>query len=206
MAKYIFVIDTESYAGNFEREMCGYATGYDDEYAALARPDLFRLEEPELVDGEETIFYEIFDIRTNEPGDDGGYPHPCDSFPTPGWFNNGVGGQFREGQEEEAKEAKKQYCLREAERHKDSGQQARQMWKKRAEEPMFKYPCHNSVAIFFDELPSQKLLNVLQRRCRKFAQQIKEISGHGESVTITGFRLLEEITEYCEIPFEQLTE
>ena len=25
--KYLFVIDTDSYSGNFEREMCAYCTG-----------------------------------------------------------------------------------------------------------------------------------------------------------------------------------
>lgn len=87
---YILVIDTDSYSGNFNRELIAYTTGNGLSDDALGEiPD-------ELID-------EI-DSKMNTGGGD------FESmFPTPGWFNNGVGGEFRDGEDEKAKRHHDEY-------------------------------------------------------------------------------------------------
>jgi hypothetical protein len=51
---YVFVIDTDSYAGNFERELCAYVTGAQEEDGCShgeKEAELFREEEPKEVQG-----------------------------------------------------------------------------------------------------------------------------------------------------------
>ena len=93
--KYVFVIDTESYAGNFEREMCAYVTGVLGECGVGEEMvELYTEETGE----DESRFYELLEQRPDEHG----CHRPCYIWPTPGWFNHGHGGHFREGQEDEA--------------------------------------------------------------------------------------------------------
>ncbi|KKL82030.1 hypothetical protein LCGC14_1988890, partial [marine sediment metagenome] len=92
---YIFVIDTDQYAGNFEREMVAFMTGcvgecgVGDEYAEMYR-DRFNIDED--------------DDRHNEyifsSPDDHGCHRPATTWPTPGWFNDGMGNMYREGTDE----------------------------------------------------------------------------------------------------------
>lgn len=66
--KWSFVVDTDSYAGNFDRELCAHVIG--------ATP-------------------ELSDLRLVDPGDDGFHRAPCDLAPTPGWSNDGYGHAYR---------------------------------------------------------------------------------------------------------------
>jgi hypothetical protein len=92
-SKYVLVIDTEQYAGNFERELCAYCTG--------------QIGECEVGDDEAKVFHEEVpadpfvdkhgDSVLEQRPDDSGSPclRPCAAWPTPGWFNTGMGGHFR---------------------------------------------------------------------------------------------------------------
>lgn len=91
---YIFVIDTEDYAGNFEREMCAYMTGcigqcgVGEEYAEVFRRET-GLEE---VEG-------VIDTRQN---DDDCF-RPCLIMETPGWATLPNGTHFRLGNEQKTR-------------------------------------------------------------------------------------------------------
>ncbi len=88
-APYLFVIDTADYAGNFERDLCAYITG------CLGKCEVGR-EEAELF--KEETGQEPFENVMSEP-DDHGCRRPVTIYPTPGWFNHGHGGHFRDGDE-----------------------------------------------------------------------------------------------------------
>ena len=84
---YLFVIDTDKYAGNFEREICAYITGQigecevGKENAKLARQEI-----PDVV--------ARLDELIDSVPDENGCHRPVSIFPTPGWFNNGMGGHY----------------------------------------------------------------------------------------------------------------
>lgn len=84
---YITIIDTENYAGNFERDMCGYITGQYGECGVGY----------ELA---ENFKHEIkhagwWDENIHQNQDENGCERPVAIVPTPGWYNNGYGGHFR---------------------------------------------------------------------------------------------------------------
>lgn len=82
---YGFCIDTDTYAGNFERELCAYITGQIGE-CKVGQADA-ELAEKELNEEELKLFDEII---TTHP-DDHGCHRPVSIFPTPGFFNDGYG-------------------------------------------------------------------------------------------------------------------
>lgn len=86
---YSFVVDTDAYAGNFERELTAYVIGQADEYAAVD-------EYLEMFTDECSMdFEELSDTRISDPGDDGIMRAPNDLAPTPGWSNNGHGKHYK---------------------------------------------------------------------------------------------------------------
>lgn len=87
--KWSFVVDTDAYAGNFERELCGYVTGCsedgEDHHGAPYR-DMFMADYPEG-----HPFEDFLKKRLTDPGDDGYGRTYQDLAPTPGWGNFGQG-------------------------------------------------------------------------------------------------------------------
>jgi hypothetical protein len=94
--RWAFVVDTDSYAGNFERQLCGYVVGRCDEhgdhqagpYIAMYKKD-FHIHGNS---GEEDPFEDLVTLRLVDPGDDGFDRAPMDLAPTPGYSNDGTGG------------------------------------------------------------------------------------------------------------------
>lgn len=84
-----FVVDTDQYAGNFERELTAYVIGQADEYANV--DDYIAMFEEECG----FDFEDLYDTRVSDPGDDGIMRAPNDLAPTPGWSNDGHGGHYR---------------------------------------------------------------------------------------------------------------
>jgi hypothetical protein len=82
MKKWIFIIDTDSYAGNFERDMCAYITGVvgdcgvGEEFAKMYE------EEMNVDEDLENVFVDYLEFRP----DDHGCARPCDLWPTKGWL------------------------------------------------------------------------------------------------------------------------
>lgn len=80
---YIYVIDTDKYAGNFEREMCAFITGQVGECNVGSRSA--KTAKAELSKG--TL--EWMETNIVHLPDDHGCCRPASIFPNPRWFNNG---------------------------------------------------------------------------------------------------------------------
>ena len=65
---YLFIVDTDQYAGNFEREMCAYMTGavgecgVGEEYAKM-----FNEEEPDTIFDNNMLFLDEDDYSCRRP-------------------------------------------------------------------------------------------------------------------------------------------
>ena len=85
-AKYLLIIDTDQYAGNFERQLTGFCTGVHDGTHGDLEASMF------------DEFIEANDIESNWESlvttsvtDENGYQRVCSIWPSPGRFNNGMG-------------------------------------------------------------------------------------------------------------------
>lgn len=91
---YVFIIDTDSYSGNFERPMCAYLTGVTsecdrhEEYVELYKQEM----------GIEEV-YEHNEHILFIPGEFG--ETPVSIYPTPGWFNDGHGNHYKDDENKE---------------------------------------------------------------------------------------------------------
>lgn len=212
-APWLFVIDTEDYAGNFERELCAYITGRVGECGV--GEEMAKLFKKEVTDmGEEPFSNLVYE-------DDEGCVRPATCYPTPGWFNDGMGGAYQEGGEKEAlvryrKNASEYYrniCYNkywkswqenplDRERYTKAGwteeklKKAAEDQEKKAQEAekttvLSKYPACQSVAISFDKKPTTKEIDTMKSRAYTFAEMKDEWSKTTARISkITGFRLI----------------
>jgi len=148
---YIFVVDTDKYAGNFERPMCAYMTGTTGDCEVGS-------EEARQFENE---YDGIFDDIIMQVADEHGCYRPVTAWPTPGWGNDGMGKHERLTEEN----AKK-----------------------------FHYPAYMSVAIFFQEKPSQEIIDVMKKRAYEYIELYKK-DKYGGVITISGFRLIKHDVE-----------
>jgi len=190
---YTFVIDTEQYAGNFERQMCAYVTGQigecgvGDEEAAQYKKETHK--QP----------LSFVEERVDDSGD---FPcmRPVKIYPTPGWFNHGQGGHYKEGQEAKAlvdyrKQVKVCYVpfIKQIKRSKWSEADKKSEIKHYEKEisnamklkKVHKYPAYLSVAIFCSRKPTEAEMGFMKERAKKFAAMSTDDK-------ITGFRLIQE--------------
>ncbi len=231
---FTFVIDTENYAGNFERDMTAYICGivgdcgvggdearifYKEEGRSLGMIDGM---DKNLSDYEEADWKGIHSCMAEDFGnpftfitqtsDDQGCFRPCAIHLTEGWFNNGLGECFKDGQEEEAILARIRHCLEESKKlpfnkeliamdkkYDIENKKREQRWLTRSEETMKKSLAYLSVAIFMSKEPTEEQIDLLKRRAYKFAEYSankKAETGPRKrrEITITGFRLIKEIT------------
>lgn len=212
---YIFVVDTDSYAGNFERAMCAYMTGQvgdcevGDDYAKLYREE----EDPELFD---ELLYSL--------PDDHGCARPCFIWDNPNWFNNGAGGAFRHDDpdaEEKALAAYREHVTRDANKQieaannrrarpeeercgwtdeaidRDIAHQKKKIADAETKTRAYRCPSYRSVALFFDAQPTEEIIELLKSRARKFVETKAAGSRWKEYPnTIEGFRLLRRTVSY----------
>lgn len=189
--KEAFIIDTDSYAGNFEREMFAYITGQEYEYeTGFARP--LREEAVEELPPDVMKWFE--DNIVPIMNDKGAYA-PMDIHPTPGFFNNGVGGHFRPGQEEEAIAHRRAHYLEDSKKapYRDDAhnEEYRQQCIERAEKPLEKFDAYQSVAIYMVEKPPEHILNVIKERAQVFCELKsgqKDLGHTGGPIELLGFR------------------
>jgi CRISPR-associated protein Cas6 len=185
MGDYLFVVDTEQYAGNFERSMVAWITGHTGD-CGVGKGDARRAREelPADVQG----WFE--DHVMSEP-DEQGCHRPAAIWPTPGWFNNGLGGHFRDEAPErevlahyndevdkhaahtEKVYADKDYAKKEAQRFRAD----------HLNQPGH-FPAYLSVVCFLDEQPPAAILDLMKERARTF----KSSHSWDTPITITGFR------------------
>jgi len=199
MNEYYFIIDTDKYSGNFERQMCAYITGQvgscgvGKEIATYARKELKI--EIERLNG----------LIGSELNEDGVY-RPAKIYPTPNIYNNGMGFHFKAGEEDLAKEQYKKTLIEEFKEL--SEEEYADELKRLSNKPIDKYPAYQSVAIFLCLEPNKFDIRLLKERAEKFAKicrngQAKTIGGSElllpKNLNIIGFRLIEKTTEYEEI-------
>lgn len=191
LASCMFVIDTEQYSGNFEREMCAFITGRTGgcevgyEEASLASQDL----------NEEAVAW--FEDHLESHSDDNGTSRPCSIWPTPGWLNDGMGGAYRTTDDlEEVRvryltEIRKYYGdqIQRAQARVDAGEK---QWvpslnnyiktlAEAEERGPGQFPCYNSVAIFLDQEPPPDILNLMKARAALYEP---------DTIKVTGFRII----------------
>ena len=188
---YMVIIDTDKYAGNFERDMCAFITGeigdcgVGDEYQTMALKEL----DPEAK--------RWFEYNIGSVTDEHGCSRPVEIYETSGWFNDGYGTNWRGDADPEEVRLKRLKSvlgyytplIELAEKHIAKGnalyQTSLRGYKqvvKEAEMGKFpKYPAFNSVGIYFIELPPVDILTVIRSRAKKFAK--------ARNIIVDGFRL-----------------
>ncbi len=196
---FAFIIDTESYAGNFEREMCAYCTGEIGECGVGDNMASLFQKEMELGDEDEGPFAKKILQRADEYG----CGRPVSIWPTKGWFNNGMGGHFRDGQEPEALEHRNQEYRNYGDKkpystNEEANEKHRRDWYEKQPQPLGKFPAYNSVAIFFSERPTDEEVRLIIERAKKFATERPDGTEDWQDRTpikITGFRLIQETVQ-----------
>ena len=197
MPDFYFVIDTENYAGNFERQMCAYITGETGDCGVgREEADLFQEDEREGKDED----YEPFDLDLvgSEPDDHGCF-RPVKIYATPGWFNNGTGGHYRESEPGVMERAQSDYVasvrayaetIRLRYTDKVAGNKlADAHLLENVGKAISKYPAYLSVAICLQREPTEEEITFFKNRARKFGADFKDYD-KSAPLTITGFRLV----------------
>lgn len=158
--RYTLVVDTDAYAGNFERQLVAYCTGMaDPSGVGESEAAAFRASMPVEV---RDHFAAIMSTR---PGDND-HPHYARILPTTGRLND-------KG------------------RHFDANELTPEL---RKAFPM----AYESVGVFFDEIPSRELLDILLMRAEEFAANYTAF-GDPARFRILGMRLLAEVTSVVEV-------
>lgn len=84
---FSLVIDTDSYAGNFEREILSACTGITPEYPTRkSQEEKLKYDGPSMM---EVVGYVLYDLGSNP------YYDRCVIFPNPDWGNDGSGDHYR---------------------------------------------------------------------------------------------------------------
>lgn len=202
-ARIIFCVDTDTYAGGFERELCAYMTGIIGECGV--GEEAKRLFEK---DGHEPLE----DLVGAYVPDEHGCCRPAAIQPTPGWFNDGMGGHYRESNYDEADVIKKHnkevedYAKNTIERgYSDKAYAKKEAERFRKEHTMTKltkkdkHPAFNSAGIYLTREPTKKEIEFLKERANKFVTERRKkdrfSSGSMEKFKIEGFRVVVETTK-----------
>lgn len=186
---FAFIVDTDSYAGNFESELSIFLTGCSEE--AVGVDPSWEAELPEMAENlEDQLVY---------LAEEGMLPHCHSIYPTPGKFSAGMGGEFDDGADPQEVLKYYQNAVRGYyERHITyaEGQilAGRLQWQKdldiykakiaEAEAATIAYrgPFYGSVAIFFGYRPTNEVKDFLKSRAALFCEE--------KGIHIRGFRLL----------------
>lgn len=194
--KYYFVIDTDTYAGNFERQTCAYITGQvgdcgvGEDIAEKAEPNI-----PQKI-------LDIFNENIIQEPDEYGSHRPCKIYTTPGFYNNGMGFVFVDGEEDKAIEAYRDSCIEYSKKnvHPDDKENHRKKWEDKAALAADEYvrnPCFQSIAIGFYKAPDNDVVLLMKQRAEEYAKACRE--GRAEDVgamkqdgnyNIIGYRLV----------------
>lgn len=224
--KTIFVIDTDLYAGNFEREMCAYITGCIGECEVGEEFAQLYLQET----GEKRSQFE--DLTEQRP-DDNGCRRPTSIYQTKGWLFDGDDGAVPET-EFDQETANEKYRLHTASYEQDqlarvekidvnNKEYQRVGWTEESKSKEIdrlkkeivrclseKTVCprrnpYNSVAIFFENTPSDAHIAIMKERAGKFAESMRMLAEKENrnrdknfKLTIHGFRLVTETTTTAE--------
>lgn len=212
---YLFVIDTDQYAGNFEREMCAFLTGRVGDCGV--GQEMAAKFHKEFGDKGDDMFENIASVP-----DDSGCSRPATIWPNPRYANDGMGGHYLI-EKVDQKKACAAYvksveniyggyirntqdtlnrlekgekvanwtvaaAKKEIARHQAEINKAKKLKKVSA------YPAYMSVGIWFYEKPTAEQLDLLKARAAKFveecAKENKERPWKQQVIKIESFRLV----------------
>lgn len=183
MTSYILCLDTDSYAGNFERQVTAYATGVVGECGVGDEEAKEFFAETDGV--ADSILDEFSNKIEQRVDDDDRCSRPCSIQPTPGWVNDGIGNHYRhpvDASPTDEQIAKYQEGLRE--RKMLTGD----------ETPSW-FPAYYSVGIFLNAPLSEDALNFVVNRARKFLAAGRASRYAPTPITIERVRLVTETTQ-----------
>lgn len=175
---FVFVVDTDTYAGNFERELTAFCTGQTGDCGVgdvVAKA--FLQEFPT----EARAFYMILATLPDERGTE----RPASIYPTPGYFNDGRGGHWPDRDWCSQKVIDK---YREAVRESQARGGSKDVDAYTALPS--RHPAYLSAATFFAKRPTDEQIAFFCKRAQIFANK--------ESFRITAFRLLQVETKKIE--------
>lgn len=208
---YKIIVDTDKYAGNFERELCAYVTGIYERDTGVGQE--ISEEEEENIE-----HFQWWEDNVSYFYNEHGSQTCVEIEPTPGYFNNGTGGVYKDEPEnyEKAKTERNQstqkYYQAQIDRYEailknpnlsskeinDAKKQIkiyeREIVEKNAQE-LVKYPAYYSVAIHCENEPPKEVLEEFKKRAVEF------FTNHEPGVKITGFRKIQEIKNEIEMKF-----
>lgn len=158
----IVKINTEQYAGNFERELCAYVTG---QYGECGVGDL-------IAQGARKSIKNLvwFEHHLQWDSDEFDCCRPVIIQPTEGWFNNGMGKCYKtegadfERAKDEAVEAYREY-------HRGVQDQKSEEFYVRYRAAWHGWPAWNTVGILIDDLPvPAEVMIEIQKRAEAFCR------------------------------------
>jgi len=214
-APWAFIIDTDSYSGNFERELCAWVTGQvgecdvGDKHAEIAQEEL----PDDLVNW--------FEHHVQQVSDDHGCRRPVTAWPTPGFFNDGMGTQWPDDADPEAVratylESVREYYDKEITRCQDRIDEGKDIEGWTQEQDRHKatiakaetegpghYDSCQSVAIFLNLQPPKEMLELMKERAFSYRKDLHRLDKFGMGkFNILGLRLIKmELKETIEWEF-----
>lgn len=158
----IVKINTERYAGNFERELCAYVTG---QYGECGVGDL-------IAQGAQKSIKNLvwFEHHLQWEPDEFDCRRPVIIQPTEGWFNNGMGKCYKtegadfERAKDEAVETYREY-------HRSVQDQKSEEFYANYRATWHGWPAWNTVGILIDDLPApSEVMIEIQKRAEAFCR------------------------------------
>ena len=140
--KYLIIIDTSDYAGNFERELCAYVTGLIGESGVGEKQAIIFHKEVDVEIGD------WFDLNVEFTSN----YNPSSLSSTPGWFNDGFGKHYRNDDDPEI-------ILNTYNNNGGTLTSADQITK---------YPSYQSIEIAFCKEPPYSIIELITERSKKF--------------------------------------
>ena len=198
--QYGYIIDTDEYAGNFEREMCAWITGTTGDCGVGHR----------LADEYDRR------IETVQIADEYDCERPVRVHPTPGYYNNGLGFAYKDGEEDLALQEHKKsavetytgYIRNNIISYEHFMKEKREGWtyegivrsigdhvgkitRSLGETVPAKFPSYQSVLIFLAEKPNARTIGLIERRAHEYVSYRNYKKDHLDPITIEGFRVFE---------------
>ena len=172
---YIFIVDTDAYAGNFEREITAHCTGQVGECGVgNAAAEEFRKQFP--------VEFAALDQLIEQQPDDHGVFRPASIHPTPGFWNDGMGNAHPDadwGKPETVEMYRKEIAAYQAQHPGSLEEDAATAMPSRN-------PSYQSVAMFFNAPVPEPLLIFMAERVKTFVPK------WGDRFTVLGCRFIHE--------------
>ena len=165
----ILVVDTDQYAGNFERQMVAYMTGRLGDCAVGEKEaEAFALEFPDR----------DFESLVCSVPDEYGCWRPASIYESPYYWNDGLGGSWENGRDFDDPEIMESY---------------KKEWDLAFPSEAMRFgtfPSYCSVACFLHEIPTVEEVDFLTRRAKEFASSFKKYDGAPYNITVRSVRII----------------